>query len=579
MRRLFLLLFLAIIANRLLGLSQIDSLEIRLKAVFGKERIEVLNALSSAYLDKSPEQSIKYGNSALKLSRKLHNEKAEITALKNVGLGYSHLNNYDKALEYYLKALKIEQETEYNEGIIKTLNNIGIFYNNIGNKEKALEYYLKALRIEEEKVKDDYLYLSEVCSNAGNYKMALEYYKKYTAVKDTVFNEDVCNRIAEMQVKYEAEKVKTEVLKKDKAVQSLQLTQIKHETKKKDQEIEVLKRDKAIKELELMKIKYEAEKKAKEIEILKRDQAIKELELNRQKLMKKFYIGGIVLILLLSIMTYNRYLLKKRANKQLQYAKNIIEQKNQHIMSSIKYAERIQQAILPPNEKIANAFNEYFVIFKPKDIVSGDFYWFSQIQENIFIAVVDCTGHGVPGALLSIIGNTMLNKIVNENRVFDPASIIEHLHQSVRMILKQENKNAETTDGMDVCLCKVSKDIGKIIFAGAKRPLYHFTDSKLVEIKGDRKSVGGKQKENKRTFTNKSIDVQHGDIIYLTSDGFADQNNSEGKKYGSKRLKEFLQSNANLTLAKQKEILLSELHYHQGSEEQRDDITVIGIKI
>ena len=263
---------------------------------------------------------------------------------------------------------------------------------------------------------------------------------------------------------------------------------------------------------------------------------------------------------------------------KLTEAKGIIEEKNENIMSSIRYAERIQQAILPANKIIKKVLPEHFIIFKPRDIVSGDFYWFSKIEDKILIAVVDCTGHGVPGAFMSVIGSSLLNKIVNENNILDPALILENLHDGVRFSLKQESRETDTHDGMDACICLYDPIGRKIIFAGAKRPLYYINNSKLIEIKGDRKSVGGRQKEEKRIFASKKIDIQHGDIIYLTTDGFADQNNLKGAKYGSKRLKEFLQNNSKLNLWEQKETILKELNNFQGDEPQRDDILMIGIR-
>lgn len=264
---------------------------------------------------------------------------------------------------------------------------------------------------------------------------------------------------------------------------------------------------------------------------------------------------------------------------ELRKASEIIEEKNQQILSSIHYAERIQNSILTIDEKIKSTLPEYFIIFMPKEIISGDFYWFAQVKDKIFIAVVDCTGHGVPGALLSMIGNMFLNEIVYERHVFEPASILEHLHHGIRARLKQENGSLNSTDGMDVGLCRIDWKKKKMTFAGAKRPLYCVTDSKLIEFKGDRKMVGGRQKEEKRKFTNHKIDIQSGDMIYLTSDGISDQHNSESTKYSSIRLKQFLQKISNQNCSKQKEALLRELKNHQGKEEQRDDITIMGVRM
>lgn len=273
--------------------------------------------------------------------------------------------------------------------------------------------------------------------------------------------------------------------------------------------------------------------------------------------------------------------LLNEALEETRTAHEVIKEKNLKIMSSIHYAERIQKAILPGEEKLRELLKNYFIISKPRDIVSGDFYWVSRVEGRLLLAAVDCTGHGVPGALLSMIGNMLLDEIVNKNRILDPATILENLHIHVRKLLKQESEYFHSTDGMEVCLCILEPGKGKLTFAGAKRPLYllRVDDSNLVEIKGDRRPIGGRQREEVRTFTDREISVKTGDMIYLSSDGFADQHNRRGRSFGTKRLKELLESYASLSMEKQKERLLKELQKHQGEEDQRDDILLIGVKI
>jgi PAS domain S-box-containing protein len=261
-----------------------------------------------------------------------------------------------------------------------------------------------------------------------------------------------------------------------------------------------------------------------------------------------------------------------------------IESKNQLITSSIQYAQNIQRAILPLQEKISETVNDFFVIYLPKDIVSGDFYWFSHIENKRFFAAVDCTGHGVPGAFMSIIGNTLLNEIVNVQQIFETDKILEMLHLGVRTKLRQKENN--NYDGMDLAICKI-EDIDnkqvKLTFSGAKRPLYYYSPklngTDLAEIKGDRKSIGGWQQEEHRTFTKTEVILNKGDLVYLTTDGFADNPNLDRKKFGEKRFKNLVLQNINRNLRQQKKVILAELGLHQQGTEQRDDITVIGIKI
>jgi ligand-binding sensor domain-containing protein len=216
----------------------------------------------------------------------------------------------------------------------------------------------------------------------------------------------------------------------------------------------------------------------------------------------------------------------EKARKNIQSSKEIIEEKNRNIMSSIRYARKIQQAMLQIKEKMEKELKDYFLVYEPRDIVSGDFYWFDITEDHYLLALADCTGHGVPGALLSMIGYMMLNEIVKVRHILDPAKILARLHQGFRYILKQEIEETDTYDGMDIGLCRVDLHTGKVTYAGARRPLIYVKNSELIEIKGDRKSIGGRQKEKKHSFTNQEIDIldknQDGIMIYLTTDGFAD---------------------------------------------------------
>ncbi|OHX66883.1 tetratricopeptide repeat protein [Flammeovirga pacifica] len=275
-----------------------------------------------------------------------------------------------------------------------------------------------------------------------------------------------------------------------------------------------------------------------------------------------------------------------------------IDNKNKSITDSIRYAQTIQRAILPSNAKIQTGLLENFVFFKPKDIVSGDFFWFSKIdetmnklsfnksdiEERVFIAALDCTGHGVPGGFMSMIGNTLLNEIINQKGIYDPSKILDMLNEGVIHALHQENKSND--DGMDVCLVMIEKSISgesKLVFSGAKRSLYikEPGGTELLEIKGDNKSVGGvhRRKSSKVSFTNREIEVKQGSSIFLTTDGLQDQNDKAGRKFGKVKLTELLYENADKPMLEQKSALENALNEHMGDIPQRDDITVLGIRL
>ena len=270
--------------------------------------------------------------------------------------------------------------------------------------------------------------------------------------------------------------------------------------------------------------------------------------------------------------------------------KEILEQnkeitlKNEMITSSITYAQTIQKAILPMEEEMKKYF-DYFIFFRPKDIVSGDFYWVTKLEINnkffVFLAVVDCTGHGVPGAFMSMIGSRLMSEIVKERKIIQPSEILELLDKGIKKSLKQEK--TENDDGMDLCLCRFEKREKEILisFSGAKRPLfiYRKKDNIIETLKADRRSIGGKIKKRRIVnFTNQEFIIKKEDVIYFTTDGYIDQNNSERKRFGTKQFLEFTKNISEKSLYEQKKFLKIELEKWMKNTKQRDDITVVGIK-
>ncbi len=290
---------------------------------------------------------------------------------------------------------------------------------------------------------------------------------------------------------------------------------------------------------------------------------------------------------LLSRVTTHLQLLDTNRNLENKVSERTEElnNRNKHILASINYAERIQAAILPEIEAIGKSLDEFFVLFRPKDIVSGDFYWCYQRDGMFFIAAIDCTGHGVPGAFMSMIGNTLLNQIVRGDGIYDPEQILWNLHGGIVRSLKQEGRLVSAADGMDICLIKIEIQEKRVTFVGAGRPLFRVSsgdvkaESALTVIKGDRNSVGGRRKVHDRVFTNHQFITQPGDMLYLTTDGYVGQPISKRKSYGSQRLREFLTSIAPLPCSEQNKALEAELEAYRQDTPQRDDITVIGIRM
>lgn len=257
-----------------------------------------------------------------------------------------------------------------------------------------------------------------------------------------------------------------------------------------------------------------------------------------------------------------------------------IQTKNKKITESINYAKRIQEAILPDTGFIRQFFRESFILYKPKDVVSGDFPWFFQKDDDIYVAAVDCTGHGVPGALISLIGFFLLNNIVNASEASSPSFILDLLDEEVTRTLKQDETDSSTKDGMDISLCKINQKKMQIEYAGAHRPLYYFSDDDLHEIKGNKFPIGGAQYKNRVQFTNTVINYKPGDSIYLFSDGFPDQfGGPKNKKLSPRKIRDIIKDNLNGELNSLSIVLDREFEEWKGNNKQTDDVLFIGIKL
>ncbi len=257
-----------------------------------------------------------------------------------------------------------------------------------------------------------------------------------------------------------------------------------------------------------------------------------------------------------------------------------ISQKSRKITESINYAKRIQEAILPNNVILRQHLEQSFILYKPRDVVSGDFPWFLQKGDDIFVAAVDCTGHGVPGALISLIGFFLLNNIINIFQANNPGDILDMLDEEVTRTLRQDESDASSKDGMDISLCKVNKKKKQIEYAGAHRPLYYVSDDQLLEIKGNKFPIGGAQYKNRTHFTNTVINYKENDAIFLFSDGFPDQfGGSKNKKFSPRRIREIIQANLDKDLEHMNKVLEEEFEKWRGNNKQTDDVLMIGIKL
>ncbi len=320
---------------------------------------------------------------------------------------------------------------------------------------------------------------------------------------------------------------------------------------------------------------------------------MKDKQLQEEEREKKYTYIGIGLISIVLIMMLFAFVQQQRLNKKLETEReqvalhrNSLEVTNNELSDykfridqSIASAKLIQTSILPTIATIGQYFEEIFIIYRPQQVVSGDFYWMYSTAEKTIFVLADCTGHGVSGAFMTFIGSSLLNQIIKSDNYTEPTKILDELHERLRIALQQEQTG--NNDGMDISVVSIRKIDGKseVTFASAKQTLYYYEPNKeLKSIKGSRKTIGGKTNKNKE-FKSHTLELDKGSILYLSSDGYVDQNNAKRKKLGSKKFFALLDEIKERPLEIQERRLNETLDRHQRGTEQRDDIAVVGLKV
>jgi serine phosphatase RsbU (regulator of sigma subunit) len=270
--------------------------------------------------------------------------------------------------------------------------------------------------------------------------------------------------------------------------------------------------------------------------------------------------------------------LEKDLKEKINYQRDEIDRQRKELTESIKYASYIQNALLPSHKDVKKFLPEHFVIFIPRDIVSGDFYWITKRKSEIILAVADCTGHGVPGAFMSILGITLLSEIVNRASYTSAGSILNQLRESVMRALNQRGTEEEQKDGIDMALCVVNIETNILQYAGAFNPVYIIKKNRLIEVQGDKMPIGIAALEE-NSFTNHRFDLDEGDLVYLFSDGFVDQfGGREGKKFKYQPFRNLLLSISNLPMHVQKNELFKTFNHWKGNLAQLDDVLMFGFR-
>lgn len=570
---------------------------------------------------------------SLRLNQRINDKKGMMACLNNLGGIHISLGNYNKASDYFSQSYEIASQEKDTSIIIACLSNIGICERNQGHISKAKEAYFLLMKMtaDPDKLFDIYINLAGCYRDANEFPESLKYYEQ--ALKIATEQNNAIQRayaLAGIAVNYGRLNETAKALEKAKEVMAMfdmisdpdlkmDIYSMMHQYNFKlgnyreayESLFEYMQfRDSLFNEekskiLTEAETKFEVENKERENELLRQDNLIQQLEINEkdanirvQNMMIIAGVVGLVLLLLIVFLFYGRYLLKKRANEKLSEAFQIISEKNKDITDSMTYARDLQDALLPKRDVFLKNFDDSFVLFRPKDIVSGDFFWLEENEQELFFAVADCTGHGVPAAMVSVVAINGLTRSIREMELKQPGSILNQLTVFVEDAFRHSER--EIRDGLDVALCTIRKQSSytneiHLQFSGANNPLWIMTekenipaeiDEKLItaegnraiyEIKGNKQPIGNYAKRD--DFSDTEIILHPGDCVLMFSDGFADQfGGEEGKKYKYSRLKKFLLSIAHLPMDQQRIALSDEFDRWKGDLEQIDDVCIVGIR-
>lgn len=458
------------------------------------------------------------------------------TAYSNLGTAYGLLQKPEISLQYYLKNYRLKKAIDSKVDMVQSMCEVGTAYCGLKKYDSALYYIDEGLATANSinsPAMLSYVYETYVFyyRQKGDFKAAFEYYEKKTKTDKKMFTEQKQNSLSELETLYEMDK--------------------------KEQEL-----------------------KLRDEQILRDD-----IKLKQQKTVNISIIIGLILVVLVAALIYRNLQQSKKKNiiiseqkNQVEKQKVVIEEKQKEIVDSINYAKRIQKALLASTKMLEQNLNEHFVLYLPKDIVSGDFYWASKTKDGKFLlATADSTGHGVPGAMMSMLNIACLNEAVNERGLTNAGAILDYCREKIIRSLSEDGSIEGGSDGMDVSVIIFDKD--RINYASANSSIFVAQNNSIKELEFDRMPVGRHSRQN-TPFTEYSFEIKKGDVIYTLTDGFADQFGGEnGKKFMKKQIREKLAQAQSLAMGDQNKLMENTFTTWKGNLEQIDDVTLIGIKI
>jgi len=488
-------------------------------------------------INRNYDSSLYYHSLALITRLKTGDTRSIADSYLLIGSSLFKQKEYADALHNYDYALKKYEQLNDSRRLAEIYRNYAEVYLYQDELDSASVYLSKSLEIAKNIGAIDnlipiYFELANLHEKKGDYKNAYQYIRKHIQYKDSTANNDVFREVTKQILKYKTEK-----------------------------------------ENKIKELKYQNEKA-----LQKKNKAIL---IAKNKMQQYILFGAIALILILISIAF----VIARTLKITRSQKTVIEEQTKEIVASITYAKRIQNAILPTTEYIAECLPDSFIYYNPKDIVAGDFYWVDRQGDNVIFAAADCTGHGVPGAMVSVVCHNAMDRSIREHKLIEPNEILNKTREIVvDQLNKAKNKltdpNEKIRDGMDIALCNLNTTTNQLKFAGAYNPLWIIRNgkNKVEEIKANRQSIG--DVENPISFDMHSVKLEEGDTLYLFSDGFVDQfGGGKGKKYKSANFKKLLLKIQDKSMDQQKEIIHTEFEKWQGPHEQIDDVCVFGVRI
>jgi serine phosphatase RsbU (regulator of sigma subunit) len=467
---------------------------------------------------------------ALQMYLKLDNKTSIARQYGNIGNIYEEMGNYTEALDFEFKALDIDQKVGYKRGTSSKMNTIGSIYTHQKKFALARLYIDSALNVakrigESDYVKNAYYELSNLDEASADYKNGLKDYKTYIAYRDSLLNRSNTKKIVQTEMNFEFQQ-------------------------------------------------KQAAQKAEQDKL----QVIAEQEHKKQLIIRNAFIIGFVLMMALAFFIFRGYKQKQNAAKVINLQKIMVEQKQKEIVDSLHYAQKIQKALLASDNLLHSYLPECFVLYKPKDIVSGDFYWATMKNDRFYLAVCDSTGHGVPGAFMSLLNISFLNEAITERNITQPNEVFNHTRKKLIENISQEG-GQDGMDGVLISLPVGGKGQAHMAYSGAYNTPLIVRDGNIIELNGDKMPVGASPKQME-SFTLETFDLRKGDMLYAFTDGYADQfGGDKGKKFKYRQLQEKLLAMSSQSVKEQKRILEETLEKWKGNLEQVDDILIMGIRV